>query len=118
MARLKNQVNGSNRIEAADVQVLGPTIDPRYTDDGAVSLVIQDAERARTFIDQKQWNLYWRESDVLLKPNVAYIAQHLSSPRSTEDLIELALRKAERLNFRGIRINNRWAAMAVLAGLS
>ena len=59
-----------------------------------------------------------RESDVLLKPNVAYIAQHLSSPRSTEDLIELALRKAERLNFRGIRINNRWAAMAVLAGLS
>ena len=65
MARLKNQVNGSNRIEAADVQVLGPTIDPRYTDDGAVSLVIQDAERARTFIDQKQWNLYWRESDVL-----------------------------------------------------
>ena len=65
MARLKNQVNGSNRIEAADVQVMGPTLDPRYTDDGAVSLVIQDAERARTFIDQKQWNLYWRESDVL-----------------------------------------------------
>ena len=59
-----------------------------------------------------------RESDVLLKPNVAFIKTHLSSDRETEDLIELALRKAERLNFRGIRINNRWAAMAVLAGLS
>ncbi len=58
-----------------------------------------------------------RESDVLLKPNVAYIAAHLSSTRSTEDLIKLAQRKADKLNFRGIKINSRWAAMAVLAGI-
>ena len=42
MARLKTQVNGSNRIEAADVQVMGPTLDPRYTDDGAVSLLVDE----------------------------------------------------------------------------
>ncbi len=58
-----------------------------------------------------------RESDVLLKPNVAYIAQHLSSPRSTEDLIEAAQHKADKLGFKGVKINSRWSAMAVLAGI-
>ena len=58
-----------------------------------------------------------RDSDLTLKPNVAFIKAHLSSDRETEDLIELAQRKADKLNFRGVKINSRWAAMAVLAGI-
>jgi len=65
MTVLKDQVVGSQRIEKTDVEVMGPKLDPKYTDDGAVQLTIQDARRAQTFLDQKQWNLYWRESDVL-----------------------------------------------------
>lgn len=58
-----------------------------------------------------------RPEDLTLKPNVAFIKTHLSSDRETEDLIELAQRKADKLNFRGVKINSRWAAMAVLAGI-
>ena len=67
MAMLSGSVSGSKNIEKSDVQVMEPGLDPRYTDDAAVELTIQDAQRARTFIDQKQWNLFWRESDVLFQ---------------------------------------------------
>lgn len=67
MATLSNTVNGSEIIERGDVQVMGPMLDPKYTDDAAVQLTIQDARRARSWLDQKQWNLYWRESDVLFQ---------------------------------------------------
>ena len=62
---LPGKVNGAQNIEKTDVVEQGPLLDPRYTDDGAVELVIQDAARARTFLDQKQWNLHWREADIL-----------------------------------------------------
>lgn len=65
MSELNGAVNGSARIEQKDTEPQGPMLDPKYTDDAAVSLVIQDTQRANTFLDQKQWNLYWRESDVL-----------------------------------------------------
>lgn len=65
MSQLSNQVNGSMTITEANVELQGPLLDPKYTDDAAVQLVMQDAQRAATFLDQKQWNLYWRESDVL-----------------------------------------------------
>lgn len=67
MAELSDSVNGSMRIRSADVALQGPTLAAKYTDDAAVSLVIQDARRAQTFLDQKQWNLHWRESDVLFQ---------------------------------------------------
>ena len=67
MATLSNAAFGSRHIERGDVQTLGPELDPRYTDDGAVALTIQDARKARTFLDTKQWNLHWRESDVLFQ---------------------------------------------------
>jgi hypothetical protein len=67
MATLANAVNGSAIIARDDIQVQGPLLDPKYTDDAAVQLTIQDARRARTWLDQKQWNLYWRESDVLFQ---------------------------------------------------
>jgi hypothetical protein len=66
MTELANTVNGSQRINKDDV-VLVPLLDPRYTDDAAVQLVIQDARKARTYLDQKQWNLHWREADVLFQ---------------------------------------------------
>ena len=65
MATLPGAVFGASQITEADVSPQGTELDPKYTDDGAVQLVIQDARKARTFLDNKQWNLYWRESDVL-----------------------------------------------------
>jgi len=59
-------VNGSEQITQADVELV-PLLDPLYTDDAAVELTIQDARKARVFLDQKQWNLNWREADVLFQ---------------------------------------------------
>ena len=67
MGTLPGIVNGSAEIEPGDIQLMGPLLDPKYTDDAAVQLTIQDARRARAWLDQKQWNLYWRESDVLFQ---------------------------------------------------
>lgn len=55
----------TGRMEPDDVQTFGPELEPRYTDEGAIKLVTEDASRAQNFIDLKQWNLHWRESDVL-----------------------------------------------------
>ena len=65
MSTLPGLTNGNKRIEKSDVTPQGPGLDPKYTDDAAVELVLEDARKARTFLDNKQWNLYWRESDVL-----------------------------------------------------
>jgi hypothetical protein len=65
MTILADAVTGSRQIERDDVEVIGPLLDPRYTDDGAVQLTIQDAQRAKTYLDLKQWNLHWREADIL-----------------------------------------------------
>lgn len=65
MATLSGMVNGAQHIQSDQVEFMGPMLDPRYTDNAAVQLTIQDAARARVYLDQKQWNLHWRESDVL-----------------------------------------------------
>ena len=65
MGTLTGASYGSRIIEESDVQLMGPELDPKYTDDAAVALTIQDARKARTFLDNKQWNLHWREADVL-----------------------------------------------------
>lgn len=65
MATLARSVNGSQAIRKEDVQPQGPLLDPQYTDDAAVQLTIQDMQLGATYLDQKQWNLFWRESDVL-----------------------------------------------------
>jgi hypothetical protein len=64
---LPGMVNGSDEIRPGDVVVQGPLLDPKYTDDAAVQLTIQDAQKARVYLDQKQWNLHWREADVLFQ---------------------------------------------------
>jgi len=65
MATLPGTVNGAEIIEREDVDPQGPLLDPKYTDDAAVQLTIQDLQRSKTYLDQKQWNLHWREADVL-----------------------------------------------------
>lgn len=71
----KNRVNPHNNITRDDIVIQGPTLAPRYTDEGATKLVVQDAERAETFIDQRQWNLHWREADVLFQSPRGYEAR-------------------------------------------
>jgi hypothetical protein len=63
MATLPGMVNGSDQLLPQDWT--GNPLTGRYTDDAAVSVTVQDAARARVFLDQKQWNLHWREADVL-----------------------------------------------------
>lgn len=63
MATLPGLVNGSELIEPRDWA--GNPLVGEYNDEAAVQLTIQDAQRARVFLDQKQWNLHWREADVL-----------------------------------------------------
>src|SRR5215467_3771272 len=67
MATIPGVVSGSRTIEESQVQLQGPLLDPKYTDDAAVQLTIQDVRRARTYLDEKQWNLHWREANVLFQ---------------------------------------------------
>jgi hypothetical protein len=41
------------------------TPDPRYTDEAAISIVVNDWNSASAWMEQKRWPLQWRESDVL-----------------------------------------------------
>ena len=65
MSELSAGKSGADRITADDVETQGPTLDPKYTDEGAIKLVTGDAERAKNFLELKQWNLHWREADIL-----------------------------------------------------
>ena len=66
MATLASSVIGpTTRIERSDIVLQGPMLAPKYTDDGAIKLVERDTERAETFLNNKQWNIHWREADVL-----------------------------------------------------
>lgn len=65
MATLPGMVNGSNLLQPGDWT--GNPLKGEYDDDAAVQLTIQDTSRARAYLDQKQWNLHWRESDVLFQ---------------------------------------------------
>ena len=64
---LSGEVIGSYLLQQDDVQTRGPFLDPKYTDDATVGLVIQNARQARTYLDNRQWNLHWREADVLFQ---------------------------------------------------
>src|SRR5215469_2214441 len=92
---LSGSVNGSRIIEERDVQIMEPGLDPRYTDDAAVELVIQDARKARTFLDNKQWNLHWREADVLYQ-----------SPRTNQSFEGSTVARANISRFTCARITN------------
>jgi hypothetical protein len=65
MATLPNLIDPTGEITRDDIQLQGPTLAPKYTDEGVAKLVRGDMARAREFQQQKQWALHWMESDVL-----------------------------------------------------
>lgn len=67
------RVNAHDPIERDELIVdRGPKLDPKYTDDGACKLVVQDAEKAAAFLDEKQWALHWRENSRLYESPRTY----------------------------------------------
>lgn len=67
MSDLPGGITVAEQIVATDVQLEKPTLAPKYTDEGAIKLVIGDLERAADYLENKQWNLHWRESDILMQ---------------------------------------------------
>jgi hypothetical protein len=65
MSALANAINPTGNITRDDVQLQGPKLAPKYTDEGVAKLVTGDMERAREFQQQKQWALHWNEADTL-----------------------------------------------------
>ena len=49
-----------------DVQTsTDPAIPPKYTDAAAISIVVQDYERASAWLNDRRWPLQWNEADIL-----------------------------------------------------
>jgi hypothetical protein len=65
MATLPGSETVPLKIDRDDLETFAPVLEARYTDEGAIKLVEGDVARAQAYLDQKQWNLHWRESDVL-----------------------------------------------------
>lgn len=42
-----------------------PAIDPKYTDQAVLSIVVQDFERSSVWLNDRRWPLMWTESDLL-----------------------------------------------------
>jgi hypothetical protein len=42
-----------------------PEIPPKYTDEAVLSIVVQDFERAKAWLDDRRWPLQWDETDIL-----------------------------------------------------
>src|SRR5580698_2231392 len=42
-----------------------PAVDPKYTDQAVLSIVVQDFERASTWLNDRRWPLMWTETDLL-----------------------------------------------------
>jgi len=66
------RVNAHDKIEREDVKLQGPQLDPKYTDDGACKLVVQDAAKAAEWLNNKQWALHWRENNNLYQSPRTY----------------------------------------------
>ena len=42
-----------------------PAIPPKYTDPAVLSIVVQDFERSKAWLDDRRWPLQWTETDIL-----------------------------------------------------
>lgn len=66
MATLVAQTPWQNPVFEADVQTSpNPVIPPKYTDAAALSVVVQDYNRASTWLNDRRWPLMWVENDIL-----------------------------------------------------
>jgi hypothetical protein len=66
------RVNAHDQIRLADVKPQGPKLDPKYTDDGACKLVVQDTDKASEWLNGKQWAAHWRENTNLYQSPRTY----------------------------------------------
>lgn len=66
MATLVAESPWQNPVFMADVATSpDPTIPPRYTDAAALSIVVQDFDRASQWLNDRRWPLMWVENDIL-----------------------------------------------------
>jgi hypothetical protein len=65
-AQLVSDGNWSGPVIMRDVQTsTDPAIDPKYTDEAALSIVVQDYLRASAWLNDRRWPLNWSETDIL-----------------------------------------------------
>jgi len=56
----------SRPVLMEDVQTsTDPAVDPKYTDQAVLSIVVQDFNRANTWLNDRRWPLMWTETDLL-----------------------------------------------------
>lgn len=65
MSELSGGISTTGNIKRDEVIAQGPKLAPKYTDEGAAKLVVDDMARAQAFQQEKQWALHWNEADVL-----------------------------------------------------
>lgn len=66
MATLVAESPWQNPVFEADVATSpDPTIPSRYTDSAVLSIVVQDYDRASTWLNDRRWPLMWVENDIL-----------------------------------------------------
>lgn len=65
MSELAGALDPTGKIETTEVQLQGPTLAAKYTDEGVAKLVTGDKARAEAFQQEKQWAMHWNESRVL-----------------------------------------------------
>lgn len=55
----------------------------KYTDSAAIKLITQDTAKAEQWLDQKQWAMHWRETDILYQsPRVLTSWENATTTRS------------------------------------
>jgi len=59
------QSNWTQPVRAKDVETPGSSLPPKYTDEAALSIVVQDYERASAWLEDRRWPLDWTSSDIL-----------------------------------------------------
>lgn len=88
--------NPHGEIRPDEVKVAVATKDkasrpPQFTDAAALKLVVQDVQLAEDWISQKQWNLYWRESEILYQsPRTISAFENSTTTRSNVERFTVA----------------------------
>ena len=65
-ATLVAESHWSQPVYSKDVQTPAkPSLPAKYTDEAVLSIVVQDYQRASTWLENRRWPLQWTESDLL-----------------------------------------------------
>lgn len=52
-------------LDRSDLILSGDNAPTEFVEDAALSLVVNDAAKAESWINERQWSLFWKESDLL-----------------------------------------------------